>query len=537
MNAKVLDCTLRDGGYYNKWDFEPELVKSYLDAMSEAKVDIVELGLRNFPKSQFLGAHAYTTEEYLSYIRLPEGPEYGVMVDAATILKSTYDTEEAVAKLFVEAEKSKISLVRVAAHFRELPFCDRICSTLKEMGYKVGLNMMQAGGKSSKMVSEVSSMIESWGSVDVLYFADSLGNMDHAEVARITEAIQSSWSGDIGIHTHDNMNRAISNTVHAQSLGVAWLDATVSGMGRGAGNAQTEYLLPLIVDAKYSPEPVYSLVVEYFQGMKTEYGWGSNLLYFLGAKNEIHPTFIQTLISSPKYSKGDFVAVLDYLSKNHDAFSYSSELLDEALDFGKTLCAVSGSNKLVGIFEGRDVLIVAGGQSVDRYRNAIEQYIDKFKPVVLSLNVVEAIDPDLIDYYLFTHNSKFISQFNLYSKIRKAVILPKHRFEKEELSLFSGSDEVIDYGFDILADKFDVTDTYCVSPIDLTFSYAVGCAVVSGCKSIKLVGFDGYSNSDSRQAEMIYLLEILKGSSIIDIEALTPTTYPLEQGSIYALNS
>ena len=537
MNHKILDCTLRDGGYYNKWDFEHEVIKSYLAAMSEAKVDIVELGLRNFPKNQFLGAHAYTTEEYLTTVQLPEGPLYGVMVDAATILQSsTYDTEEAINQLFVDAENSKISLVRVAAHFKELPLCEGVCSILKKMGYIVGLNMMQAGGKPSDLISKMSTMVESWGCVDVLYFADSIGSMDHVEISRVIKAIQFSWRGDLGIHTHDNMNRAISNTIHANSLGVSWLDATVCGMGRGAGNSQTEYLLPLMRDTKYSPEPVYSLVVEHFQDMKAAHGWGSNLLYFLGAQNNIHPTFIQTLISSPKYSKDDFMQTLHYLSKNNYAFTYSNELLDEAIDFGKTVRAVSGGNKLVGAFKGLEVLIIAAGQSVKRYHKAIEQYINKFKPVVFSVNIVESVNAELIDYYLITHNSKFISQFASYSKIRKNIILPKHRFTEEELSTFSGGDNIIDYGFDVLSNKFEVTDSYCKSPLDLTFSYAFGCAVVSGCGCIKLVGFDGYSNTDPRQAEMIQLLKFLKDGYSIPMEALTPTTYPLKQGSVYALN-
>src|SRR4051812_32496818 len=147
MNLTVLDCTLRDGGYYNNWCFEAPLVESYLAAMDLSGVDYVELGLRNFPKQGFLGPYAYTTENYLNSLAIPINLKVGVMVDAKTIIDSGFDMVKSIDSLFVEKNKSKISLVRVAAHFFEIDQCFEIIKKLKELGYTVGLNLMQAGGK------------------------------------------------------------------------------------------------------------------------------------------------------------------------------------------------------------------------------------------------------------------------------------------------------------------------------------------------------------------------------------------------------
>ncbi|WP_235869159.1 beta/alpha barrel domain-containing protein [Veronia nyctiphanis] len=149
----IIDCTLRDGGYYNNWDFPKEVVEAYLNAVSAAKIDYVELGLRNFPKKEFLGAYAYTTEDHLNTLELPEGPTYGVMVDAKTILSSDLPVEQAIESLFIPAELSKINLVRVAAHFDEVEKSGPIVKKLKEMGYMVGYNLMQAGGKDSAVIA------------------------------------------------------------------------------------------------------------------------------------------------------------------------------------------------------------------------------------------------------------------------------------------------------------------------------------------------------------------------------------------------
>ena len=83
---KILDCTLRDGGYYNNWDFDPQVVKRYLKSVNEASIDIVELGFRALPQPKFMGPHKYTTDDYIETLQLPNGPEYCVMIDAKDFL-------------------------------------------------------------------------------------------------------------------------------------------------------------------------------------------------------------------------------------------------------------------------------------------------------------------------------------------------------------------------------------------------------------------------------------------------------------------
>lgn len=533
---KILDCTLRDGGYYNNWDFEPEIVQEYLKAVAEAKIDYVELGLRNFPKDTFLGAFAYTTEEYLNRLNLPKGPKYGVMIDAKTILSSGLEIQEAIAQLFVDEEKSKVSLVRVAAHFHEVEQCGDIVLELKNKGYLVGFNLMQAAGKPTEVVKDKVKVINNWNT-DVLYFADSLGNMGRREVERITAAIQSEWNGEIGIHTHDNMSKGLDNSVTALNLGVEWLDSTITGMGRGAGNTQTENLLSEIAgdESQYNPKPIYALVIKYFERMQIKYGWGSNLLYFLGAKNDVHPTYIQTLLNDTHYGPDEIVGAIEYLSKLEGTSSYDNEVLKKAINFNNNKNTISGSSILKGKFEDREVLILGNGPSVSRYAEDIKAYILNNKPIVLSINVNSSISENEIDYYCLSHNSKFLSERPLYNQISKPIILPKHLFEIDELKLFKSTDNLIDYGIDLVSSCFDVQDTFCQLPFELTAAYSLAIAANGNAKSIKLVGFDGYDKFDNRQNEMIQVLELAKPwFAYEEIISLTPSSYPLKVGSIYA---
>tara|TARA_R110001583_G_scaffold9788_2_gene45910 strand:- start:26308 stop:27921 length:1614 start_codon:yes stop_codon:yes gene_type:complete len=535
---KILDCTLRDGGYYNNWDFPSEVVEAYFQAVAEAKIDYVELGLRNFPKDDFLGAYAYTTESYLNTLELPFGPIYGVMVDAKTILDSPLQVTTAVDILFVPASKSKVDLVRIAAHFGEVEQCGPIVKYLKKLGYVVSLNLMQAGGKTSEIIVNKARQVTEWDVVDILYFADSLGNMDGTEVERIINALRQEWSGSLGIHTHNNMGKGLDNTLIANKLGVTWLDTTITGMGRGAGNTQTECLLAVLdkSDSNYNAKPIYELVIRYFESMQKDYGWGSNLLYFLGAQNDVHPTYIQNLLSNTHYGTEEIIGAIDYLSKLESTTSYNGVELNTALSFNFSQNEVSGTTAVKALFSNKHVLVITNGPSTQKYSDAIELYIRSQAPIVISINITDAISTDLIDYYVISHNSKYLADLSSYTKLDKPIILPKHRFSQSELALISDCD-ILDYGLEIEKNQLSAQKNHAVIPFDITVAYVLAMLLESKPSSIKVVGLDGYEKNDPRQQEMLSIFGLyntIKESK--NITSLTPTSYPINKGSIYAPN-
>jgi len=533
---KILDCTLRDGGYYNHWDFSPEVVTAYIKAMNDAKIDYIELGLRNFPQKGFRGAFAYTTEDFLNRLDLPSAPTYGVMVDAKTILNSGISIEKTVDQLFVECKKSKIDLVRIAAHFHEVESSGAIVSALKKKGYLVGYNLMQAGGKPSELIANKAKVAESWGELDVLYFADSLGNMDSIEVVRIVTALRRFWHGDLGIHTHNNMAKALDNCLTARSAGVKWLDATVTGMGRGAGNAQTENLLAVVSQetGNYVATPIYELAIRHFELMQKKCGWGSNLLYFLGAQNNLHPTYIQNLLSDSHFGTDEIIGAIAYLSQQDDRSSYKGDVYKAALSFSGEDNVISGSSNLCDIALNKEILIIANGPSLHRYLADIKAYIKSSKPIVIAINIIDELASQ-IDFHCISHNNKFLSEHDAYKTLEKPVILPKHRFSEAELTFFSEDCKLIDYGLDVQSNCFSVNDTSCIVPFDITVAYAFSIAEVMKAKNVSLIGFDGYESNDTRQLEMLKTIALMKELDISKkLLALTPTTYPIEQGSLYA---
>jgi 4-hydroxy 2-oxovalerate aldolase len=538
MNINLLDCTLRDGGYYNNWDFDNDLLLDYLEKIALSKINFVELGLRNFSKEGFLGAFAYTTEDFLDSITLPKGPVYGVMVDAKTILSSSLSIKEAISALFVDAEKSKIGLVRVAAHFDEVEMCGDIVKILHDMGYLVGFNLMQAGGKDSKVILDKVKLISNWTTLDVLYFADSLGNMDSAEVIRIINLIKTHWTKPIGIHTHDNMGKGLNNTIVAMNEGVTWVDSTITGMGRGAGNTQTEYLLTHLNQSNaknfFNLQPIYDLVIKKFEKLQKQHNWGSNLLYYLGAQNNVHPTYVQNILTDQRYSDNEKLAAINYLSELNNSNSYNDETLNAALRFFGENGSKSGEDSVSNLFNDKDILIITNANSTMKYFQAIKMYIEKFNPIVLSINVNDTIPSELIDYYVISHNSKFLSEFNLYKDIKKPLILPKCRFTENELAELVNLN-LIDYGMDIKKNTLSPKKNHVIIPHDITVAYLLGILLESKIRTLSVVGFDGYLKDDVRQEEMVELLNLYKAhENATEINSLTPSTYPIRKGSIYA---
>ena len=239
---KLLDCTLRDGGYYNNWDFDTNLVEEYLLAMDDLRVDFVEIGFRSLKNNKFLGGFAFSKDSFLDDIKIPKGlvNKIAVMINGSEISNPKTQVE-CLKKMFNSKKNSKITLVRVACHVEEFINCLSAATWLKKQGYLVGFNIMQIANHSPNKIEELAETANKYP-IDVLYFADSMGSLNLSQLQNIIKIIKKKWNGPLGIHTHDNIGLAVNNSIEAIKFGVTWIDSTVTGMGRGPGNAQIEYI-------------------------------------------------------------------------------------------------------------------------------------------------------------------------------------------------------------------------------------------------------------------------------------------------------
>nr|VFJ60522.1 MAG: 4-hydroxy 2-oxovalerate aldolase [Candidatus Kentron sp. DK] len=529
----LLDCTLRDGGYYNNWDFEHGLVCDYLGAMKSTCIDFVEIGFRSLQNNSFKGAYAYTTDEFVSSLPIPEGLRLGVMVNAAEVLCHPKGVAYSLGRLFHPVDKSPITFVRVATHFGDLDGAMRMVTVLKDMGYMVGINLMQISECSKEDLYRSAKLAEYY-QPDVFYFADSLGHLLPHQIDSIVDSLRDIYSGAIGIHAHDNMGNALSNTLHAYEIGVGWLDGTVTGMGRGPGNAMTEYLaieLDKRQESQCNITALLSLIETHFTPMKARYGWGTNPYYYFAGKFSIHPTYIQEMLGDNRYSNEDILAVLEQL-KAHNAAKYDAATLKAGRHFYGN--GVMGCWKPKTLFKDREVLIVGAGSSVSAHATAIQSYIHRHKPFVIALNTEARLDVDLIDVRAACHPVRLLADCTYYKGLSQPLATPTALLSDSVRQSLKGV-KLLDYGLQIKDSTFECADDYCIIPTPLVAVYALAIATSGGASRILLAGFDGYSADDPRRTELDTMFSQYSASYRIPYASITPTKLQIPGLSVYAL--
>ena len=532
----LIDCTLRDGGYYNNWDFPVSLINNYLIAMNSAKVNIVEIGFRFLKNDGFKGPCAFSSDDFVRSLKVPRDLTLGVMINASD-LYTDIGWKNAIEKLFPEkASTTPIKLVRIACHFHEIQNALLAVKWLKKNGYRVGLNLMQITDRNKKEIIEFSKLSQK-SKPEVIYFADSMGSMKPKDTLSIIKSLRKNWKGNIGIHTHDNIGLALTNTMEAFNNGVNWLDATVTGMGRGPGNTKMEELIIELNNPNarnINFVPLLSVIRNFFLPLKKKKNWGSNPYYYLSGKYGIHPTYIQVMMDDNKYNDEDILGVIDYLRKNGGKKFQFNNLNIASKFYHKGL---KGSWNPADFMKDREILILGSGPGVAEYKIALEDFIKKRKPLVLALNIQKEIEPSLVNFYIACHPVRLLADIESHSKISKPLITPVSVLSKS-LKKKLGKKKLLDFGIKIEPGKFQFYDKHCIIPNSLVISYALATCISGKMSKIFMAGFDGYQKGDSRNDEVDEMLGNLYKSGVSNIResiiAITPTNFnSMKSKSLY----
>jgi len=530
----LLDCTMRDGGYYNQWDFSLNVARNYIQAISDAGIDVVEIGFRFFPEDHFRGAFAYSSDDLIALLEIPARLKIAVMCNGSQFLGSAEPQSMLVRRLFSNQKDSCVNLVRIAINFDRALETRPLLDALKENGYDVALNLMQSSGKENSEYSKTALALSKWGMVDVLYFADSLGDMSPIEAKRVTKNILKEWDGPLGFHPHNNRGQAFINMFAAIEAGVSWGDSTIRGMGRGAGNLQTEIFLAELSDRGKHGGDISPLedILDTFDQLQAKHGWGPSLYYHLSANWGIHPTFVQEILQDRRSGRTRVVPILKKL-KNMKARSYSVTVLEDAITSQVGGDDFTGSWDASGWLSGRDVLLVAGGPSVRKYLEGVRLFIASHNPAVLLINTSDHFDSKIVDAVIVSNATSVILESSVYSGLKCPVITPIERI-KSVLSNTIDAELILDYGLTVREQSFSISKTGCELGWDLSAAYALAVITQAEASKIYLVGFDGHHENNEKHEEMCDVLtQYQERYPDIPLVALTPTTYPVKQSSIY----
>ncbi|MCM3318024.1 aldolase catalytic domain-containing protein [Rummeliibacillus stabekisii] len=302
----LLDCTLRDGGYYTDWVFSEGLVNDYLNTISSLPlVNYIEIGyLRNLPDKDY-GDFYYLPLETIRNIRnnLDKNKKIAVMINA-----KEYKSINHINDLLYSC-KSYVDLIRIAVSPQNINHGIELARKIKEIGFEVALNIMYLSQINlNELENIICELANDSANVDFIYLVDSFGSCYPDEVTEKIKKAKSYCNIPIGFHGHDNLSLAFSNSISACKSGANIIDATITGIGRGAGNLATELYCTYEIhkrDLAYDFSKIES-IVEKFKELKKVYDWGTSLPYIISGLNNIPQSKIMNL-SHKEYKINDLL--------------------------------------------------------------------------------------------------------------------------------------------------------------------------------------------------------------------------------------
>ena len=281
---KVLDCSIRDGGLINKWQFSDALVKASYQALCAAGVDYIELGYKASKKmfnEQEFGKWRFCADEDVKMVLgdLKDSSKLACMVDIGRV-----EDED-----ILPVNDSIFDMIRVACYVKDVSKGIALAQKIQDKGYETTLNLMAVSTNLEREIDE--ALVEiSRSEIPCVYVVDSYGNMYSEDITFLVKKYQHLCPGKtIGIHTHNNRQLAFANTIQAVIDNANMLDASIFGIGRGPGNCPVELLLTFLKNPKYSVRPVLQVIQDYYLPLSKQLEWGYILPYMIqGVLNE-HP--------------------------------------------------------------------------------------------------------------------------------------------------------------------------------------------------------------------------------------------------------
>ena len=285
-DIKVFDCTIRDGGLVNNYQFSDEFVKAQYQSCVDAGIDYMEIGKN-------VSATIMSEDEYGPWNFCKEADVRRIVGtnDTNTKIAVMADVGRTLKEEIIPKEDSVIDMIRVATYIHQLPGAIELIEDAHAKGYETTCNIMAISKSFDDELNEVLETL-SKTNVDVIYIADSFGSFYPEQINKLTEKYLSyakPAGKEVGIHAHNNLQLAYANTLEAMMYGASYLDVTASGFGRGAGNCPSELLLGFLKNPKYKLMPVLKFVEEHMVELEKKLDWGYSVPYMITGKLNEHP--------------------------------------------------------------------------------------------------------------------------------------------------------------------------------------------------------------------------------------------------------
>lgn len=516
-HIKILDCTLRDGGYINDWKFKDSHIIKILKALNKSDIDIVECGYLNSKNGKKNDSTLFDSIEIIDQI-LPSNLQNKVVM----INLGDYDTKELPNK-----KDTNVDGIRLAFHKKDVEMAYNVSKEIIDLGYKLYFQPMVT--KNYKDIDFL-TIIEK---VNILkpyafYIVDSFGSMTLEEFHKYLILAHNNLHDTIalGYHSHNNMQLAFSNAISMCTLNLKRdiiIDSSIYGIGRGAGNLNTELIADYLnksYDKSYDSLPLLEIIDELLVSLMRKNPWGFSPAQFLSASYNCHPNYATYLFNKNTNNIVSIKKVLNILPEVYKS-TFNKNIISQ-LYRNFILEPRSKTEGDIVVPCDKNILLIASGKSVSNLKNFMEEQIVTQNYLVIAINHIPFIE---CDYYIFTNQIRY-DEFSEFIDSHKLIVTNNIEIKSKPFVILDFSSMVFEQNDELITNATMIV-------INLLVHKGIKIVDIAGLDGYKL-GADNYSydenqiahDSKSQEEKNLIITNSLNYfKDKIDVQIITPNIF------------
>ena len=494
----LLDCTLRDGGYLNDWEFGHDNMVNIFDRVVSSGTDVIEIGFLDDRRVFDLNRSIMPSTDCVEKI-------YGRLDRKNTMVVGMIDFGTCDIKNVQPCEESYLDGIRVIfKKDKRVPAID-FCRQVVELGYKVFVQLVSVSSYTDDELRDVAKLANAIHPYAVS-MVDTYGLLNPTELTHILKILDAELSKEIilGFHAHNNFQLGYINAITVLDYPTErdlLVDGTLYGMGKSAGNAPLE-LIAMYMNEHFGKNYVVTEMQEAITSSILDFQqkspWGYQLFYYIAASNKVHPNYVSHLMNKRTLS---ITAVNEILQKipEDQKLEKNMKLVEQLyLDYQKEECDDTADlARLREDIGGREVLIIGPGATISTHADRIREYIGEKHPVVISINYIPAVTHP--DFMFITNASRYLQSAT-----------QMHAEENADIRLIASSNlKRSAREFDYVVNYSRIIDEEAVVP-DNSMCMLIRTLLHCGCDRITLAGLDGYSPDNVNYFDVAKAYSFLK---------------------------
>lgn len=519
-NLKLLDCTLRDGGYVNNWEWGFQGARTIIQALVKAKIDVVEVGFLRDVNEYNPDLSVCNHIEELNRL-LPDNPSKTMF--SAMAMRSNYDINK-----LSPYSGTGIEMIRITAHDYDISEGMDFAREVKDKGYKLSINPINIMGYSDDKILWILDQVNQ---IQPYQFSivDTFGSMKRRDLDRIVSLVDHNLDRNIrvALHLHENMSMSYclaQNYIDKHLNRPISIDGSLMGMGRIPGNLPIELIADYLneyADKAYDIDYLMDAIQDYIAPIRGTANWGYTPAYFLSARFNLHRNYAEHYLKKGDLTNKDINHILSRFDDSKKT-AFDADYADKLyMEYQNNRIDDEDDKKRLGeIVRGKKVLIIAPGASIISLKEKIYRYIDDNHPIIISTNFI----PETIqtDFSFFSNNKRFdrIDQFPCKTIITSNLI--SDYFEKQ-----------VDFVFDYngLSSAFEQGCNSLIMLLKLLSMLNPATITIAGADGYNEGGQNYYNSSFINSAERGNKYNIAVAEAIrnldVDVSFLTPSAYNL----------